>query len=127
MVNVGQKLSIGSSSLTDFGPTLDIFGRSGVDVVAFRTNGGALVPQRINSTGNVAFLDGTSTIDTHSMVTVSLGGSSTRAHMKFNPISATQAGTITASDGQMVYVNSTDATFTSVGFWGYEAGAWVKL
>jgi hypothetical protein len=30
-------------------------------------------------------------------------------------------------DGSMIYVTDTDATFTSVGFWGVEAGVWVKL
>jgi hypothetical protein len=42
-------------------------------------------------------------------------------------MTATQASAITAVDGLMLYATTTDATFTSVGFWGYEAGAWVKL
>ena len=46
---------------------------------------------------------------------------------RLQPMSATDAAVLTASDGDMVYVNTTDATFTSVGFWGYENGAWVKL
>lgn len=29
--------------------------------------------------------------------------------------------------GQIVYVTDTNATFTSIGFWGNEAGTWVKL
>lgn len=33
----------------------------------------------------------------------------------------------TAGDGAIVYILATDATFTSVGFWGYENGSWVKL
>ncbi len=32
-----------------------------------------------------------------------------------------------ASDGMIIYVSDTDATFTSVGFWGRENGSWVKL
>lgn len=38
-----------------------------------------------------------------------------------------QAATITPLDAMIIYVTDTDATFTSVGFWGYENGAWVKL
>ncbi len=40
---------------------------------------------------------------------------------------ATEASALTASDADIIYVTSTDATFTSVGFWGYENSAWVKL
>lgn len=43
------------------------------------------------------------------------------------PMSATSASALTATDGMIVYVNTTNGTFTSVGFWGREAGAWVKL
>jgi hypothetical protein len=47
--------------------------------------------------------------------------------MKLTPITATAASAITAADGMIVYVNSTDATFTSVGFWARENGVWVKM
>jgi hypothetical protein len=39
----------------------------------------------------------------------------------------TQAGALSPSDGMIIYVTDTDGTFTSVGFWGRENGAWVKL
>ena len=42
-------------------------------------------------------------------------------------MTSTQASAITAFDGLMLYVTDTNGTFTSVGFWGYEAIAWVKL
>ena len=42
-------------------------------------------------------------------------------------MTSTQASAITASNGMMLYVTDTNATFTSVGFWGYENGSWVKL
>lgn len=42
------------------------------------------------------------------------------------PISATEAATH-AFNGMIVYVNSTDGTFTSIGFWGFENGAWHKF
>lgn len=40
---------------------------------------------------------------------------------------ATEASALTPSNGDLIYVTSTDATFTSVGFWGYENGSWSKL
>ena len=39
----------------------------------------------------------------------------------------TEAGALPLTDGYFVYVTSTDATFTSVGFWGVENSVWVKL
>ena len=43
-------------------------------------------------------------------------------------MTAAQASAIgSPRDGLMVYATDTNATFTSVGFWGREAGAWVKL
>lgn len=47
--------------------------------------------------------------------------------IKLRSITAAAASAITAADGMIVYVSDTDATFTSVGFWGREGGAWVKL
>lgn len=46
---------------------------------------------------------------------------------KLTNITSAQASAITPTNGDFVYVSTTDATFTSVGFWGYENGAWVKL
>lgn len=43
------------------------------------------------------------------------------------PMTAIQASAITPTDGLLLYVNTINATFTSVGFWGYENGAWTKL
>lgn len=45
----------------------------------------------------------------------------------FPRLTHSEAGLLVATDGYVVYVTSTDATFTSVGFWGVESGAWVKL
>jgi hypothetical protein len=47
--------------------------------------------------------------------------------MMFPRLTAVQAGTLPLLDGFMIYVTSTDATFTSVGFWGVENGGWIKL
>jgi hypothetical protein len=42
-------------------------------------------------------------------------------------MTAAQATAITAVDGLILYATDTDATFTSVGHWVYENGAWVKM
>ncbi len=47
--------------------------------------------------------------------------------LKMRNYTAVEASSLTPADGDFVYVNSTDGTFTSVGFWGYENSAWVKL
>lgn len=53
--------------------------------------------------------------------------SSTTQGVLMPRMTATQASAITAVNGLIVYVTNTNGTFTSVGFWGYEGGAWVKL
>lgn len=40
---------------------------------------------------------------------------------------ATEASALTLDDGILIYVTSTNGTFTSVGFWGVVSGAWSKL
>lgn len=47
--------------------------------------------------------------------------------MQLRPITAIEASAITPVEGMIVIVNTTDATFTSTGFWGYSAGAWAKF
>jgi hypothetical protein len=47
--------------------------------------------------------------------------------VQLNPISATAASALTPAAGMIVFVSSTDATFTSVGFWGYDGSAWSKF
>ena len=46
---------------------------------------------------------------------------------KLQPMTHTVAGSITPTNGMLIYVSSTDATFTSVGIWAYENSAWAKL
>lgn len=55
---------------------------------------------------------------------MTLGG---EGYLKINGITATAASAITPSAGMVVFVNSTDATFTSVGFWGYDGTSWSKF
>jgi len=51
----------------------------------------------------------------------------TQIPLKIVPMTANDAAAATAEDGMIVYVNNTNATFTSIGFWGRENGVWVKL
>lgn len=52
---------------------------------------------------------------------------STTKGFRITPMTATQASAITPSEGLMVFTSDTNGTFTSIGFWGYENGAWHKL
>ncbi|MFN7656323.1 MAG: hypothetical protein ACK5OW_00875 [bacterium] len=53
--------------------------------------------------------------------------SSTTQGLLLPRMTSTQASAITAVNGLILYVTDTNLTFTSVGFWGYENGSWVKL
>lgn len=77
----------------------------------------------ITSLGNLTELSIGGDITTDAILDVK---STTKAFMPPR-MTAVQATAITASDGMMVYVTDTDVTFTSIGFWGYEDGAWIKL
>ena len=76
----------------------------------------------VTNGGNVGF--GTTTPNSQSMLQIT---PSSRAHLLLTPITAATASAITPTNGMIVSVSDTDATFTSVGFWGYEGGAWTKL
>jgi len=49
------------------------------------------------------------------------------APIRCHNFTATQASSISPLDGDIIYVTDTNGTFTSIGFWGYENGSWVKL
>jgi len=54
--------------------------------------------------------------------------SSTSQGLLISPMTATQASAIgSPANGLIVYVSNTNGTFTSIGFWGRQAGSWVKL
>ncbi|MHA1794669.1 MAG: hypothetical protein ACTSUK_01030, partial [Promethearchaeota archaeon] len=42
-------------------------------------------------------------------------------------MTAVQATAITAVNGMMLYVTTTNGTFATTGFWKYENGAWATL
>jgi hypothetical protein len=54
----------------------------------------------------------------------SVGG---QGYVKLLGLSATTASALTPAAGMIVFVTSTDGTFTSVGFWGYDGSAWSKF
>lgn len=60
---------------------------------------------------------------------LTVSGDAIKAFSPFiaNNLTATEASALTGINGMIIYVTSTNGTFTSVGFWGYEASAWVKL
>jgi hypothetical protein len=46
---------------------------------------------------------------------------------KAGQYTGTAAEALTAEDGDLIYITATSTVFTSIGFWGRENGAWVKL
>jgi hypothetical protein len=103
----------------------------------------------INSFGFVPVSDGTDLVNSSILengsqvqfgkqVAINEGGAIVDSDALFNLVStdkyfrimrmtAAEAGLLPLNDAAMIYVTTTDATFTSVGFWGVENGAWVKL
>jgi len=77
---------------------------------------------RVHSNGNVGI--GTVAPSANAKLEIT---TTTSAPIKLTPMTAAQASALTAEDGQIVYVSTTDATFVSIGFWGRENGVWVKL
>lgn len=75
-----------------------------------------------SGTGSFGF--GTTTPSANAAVEIT---TTTKASLKLTPMTAAQASALTAEDGQLLYVSTTDATFTSVGIWARENGSWVKL
>lgn len=61
----------------------------------------------------------TSTVD---LITLNADGS-----WQIRPITATAASAITPAEGMLLFVSTTDATFTSIGLWCYYNGAWNAL
>jgi len=122
-----KDLIVGFTS--NLGGRLSVLGAAGSNVATFVTAGTAEIPMTIDSDGLTGLADSPGNIrNANSVLTITSSNTTTdRAHLFFNPITAAKASGITAADGQMIYVNSTDATFTSVGFWGRENGVWIKL
>ena len=87
--------------------------------ISFFTNGSTTERMKIDASGNLG-IGGTANAN------AILDLQSTTKAFKLPVMTSTQASTITASAGFMVYVTDTNGTFTSVGFWGYTT-SWQKL
>ncbi len=73
-------------------------------------------------------MNGTTTSLTATTPSAALDIQSTTGGLKLPTMTATQGSAISSpADGLMIYVTSTDATFTSIGFWGRLSGVWVAL
>lgn len=76
-----------------------------------------------NATRTSQFLiTGVTTASTETWLTIGQSG-----YVKFRPMTVTEAGAIATAEGLMVFVSNTDATFTSVGLWIFQNGAWKAL
>jgi hypothetical protein len=54
--------------------------------------------------------------------------SSTANAINYTPLTPTQASSISSpSTGKVIFVNGTNGTFTSIGWWGWNGSAWKKL
>ena len=65
---------------------------------------------------------GATTANTGSFTTLSASGV-----FKAGQFTAVEASALTPANGDFIYVTTTNTTFTSVGFWGYENNTWNKL
>jgi hypothetical protein len=84
--------------------------------------GVGIVPRlTVKQSGNVGI--GTENPNTSALLELS----STSQGLLLPRLTAAEASAVTGVNGLMIYVTSTNGTFTSVGFWGYEGGVWVKL
>lgn len=134
-------LGVGTSTLTYTGNFQGSF-NSFIGVVSPNAVGNAGWMLENSGDGNdswTGYRDGTgifvlahSTAQPFSAETRVLEATSTKIASKansfnFNPITATVASALSPSNGDIIYVSSTNATFTTVGFWKREAGSWIKF
>jgi hypothetical protein len=82
----------------------------------------------ISEAGNFTKVnDSENAIEFSSLNEDSSGNISISGVLKIGQFNATEASGLTPANGDFIYVTSTNGTFTSIGFWGYESGSWVKL
>lgn len=105
--------------LTHFDFNTVIAPLSGSMLFSFSSGG----TQRIVMDGNGDTIFGPGTVNASAIVEIE----STTKALRLRPMTAAQASLIATAEGLILVVSSTDATFTSVGFWGFENGAWAKL
>jgi hypothetical protein len=114
--------------VTAINSNIDLTGIADGDILIYDNgSGGFVVGQRRNVTasGTIPYSNGTDYLgsslkEESNKVTVG-------KPLQVNNATAIEASALTLDDGLLVYVTSTNGTFTSVGFWGVVNGAWVKL
>jgi hypothetical protein len=67
-------------------------------------------------------ITGVSSATTQDWLTIGQSG-----YLKVRPMTVTEAGALTPAEGMIIFVSNTNGTFTSIGLWDYENGAWHKL
>lgn len=117
-LRIGQNGGAGQNKLRIQGDATDYIEltNDGTNSIISTTSGAIVL-----SGGSIAA--GTSSPNASALVDLT----STTQGLLLPRMTATQGSAITGVDGLMIYVTSTNGTFTSVGFWGYENGAWIKL
>jgi hypothetical protein len=88
---------------------------------------GAISNQIISTLTNAVAASATSSMTINgllSTVIVNVATFNADGSWQIRPITATAASAITPAEGMQVFVSNTNGTFTSIGFWGYQNGAW---
>ncbi|HEY9705602.1 MAG TPA: hypothetical protein V6C58_24400, partial [Allocoleopsis sp.] len=118
---LGGGLNAASPTYSFYGDSNNGWFSPGGDVQAWSTNGNERM--RLDDVGALGL--GTSSPNASALLDVS----STTKGVLLPRMSGAQAEAIaTPADGLVVYINSGNGvTITSTGFWGRDAGAWVKL
>ena len=101
--------------------------QSGVGYIELRnTSGTETMSLQTNNSGyyNNAFRFGSTSAASNDCL---VEFTSTDRANRITPMTSAQASLITPLEGMWLVVSDTNGTFTSIGFWGYENGAWVKL
>jgi hypothetical protein len=112
----------GTAAVSKYGGYFDSSGANGTNIGGyFRAVSAGTNYALVTAGGNIGF--GTVTPSAQALVEMA----STTQALLIMRMTSTQASAITPANGMMLYSTDTNGTFTSVGFWGYENGAWVKL
>jgi hypothetical protein len=114
----GNNLRTGKVEIGDLGGDLGI-ARAGFNTVGGYTIFSSATVTNINSPSTYPV-----NISSNNVTKVSVKATGA---LRVVPITATAASALTPEEGDIVMVSTTDATFTIIGFWGYQNGAWTKM
>jgi len=120
-IDNGNNLVLGSQSAS---AKLEVQGDGATDAtntIEFHNSTGTNNAMVIKDDGDIGI--GTATPASVAILEIT----STTKAFRLTPMTAVQASAITPIEGLQLFVSSTDATFTTIGFWGYENGTWVDF